>query len=172
MSRADHRRTLDRLETQHTTTSGAGRDSRQELFDRLERMASAVLDDDNTWNTYDPAEIVADCETRIEQAMTDLREAQTEAAALLTDRYPPHCDTADRRRHHAQYVTGGADSAHGRSMMLENLRDLAAADVASGRPIEPAPTHRPDGSPIVWRPQVGSMSIAELSALMFTRCDS
>ena len=171
MSRAHHRRTLDRLETQHTTTSSEGRDYRQELLDRLERMASAVLDDGNTWNTYDPAEIVADCEIRIEQAVTDLREAQTEAAALLADRYPTHCDTPDRRRHHAQNATSRADSAQSRSVMLTNVRGLAAADLASGRRIEQAPPHRPGGSP-VWRQEVRSMSIAELSALIFTRCDS
>jgi hypothetical protein len=172
MSRADHRRTLDKLETQHTTTSGDGRDYRAELLDRLERMASAVMDEGNTWNTYDPAEILADCETRIEQAVADLREAQTEAAALLADRYPLHCDSPDRRRHHAQYVTGRADSAQSRSVMLSNVRDFAAADVASNRPIEPAPTHRPDGCPIAWRPQVVSMSIAQLTALMFSRHES
>ena len=172
MSRADHRRTLDKLETQHTKTSGSGRDYRAELLDRLERMASAVLDDGNTWNTYDPAEILADCETRLEQALSDLREAQTEAAALLAGRYPRQCDTPERRQYHARHVTGRADSAQGRSAMLRSVRDFAATEVASGRPIEQAPTRRLDGSPIAWRPLVASMSIAELWALTFTCCDS
>ena len=135
-------------------------------------MASAVKQGGNTWNTYDPAEIVNDCDARTERAETDLREAQTQAVALLAGRYLPHCNTPDRRQHDAQNVSARADSAQSRSMMLANFRDLAAADVASGRPIAAVPTQRPDGSPIVFPQRVESMSIAELSALMFTRCDS
>jgi len=170
MTRADHRRTLERLEAHRAISNPQdGQDHRTELLAKLKMMAVAVGDDGNTWDTYDPVEIVAACDERMVDADADLRETQAVAAELLAGRYPRHCDTPERRRSLDRSVTSRADGALARTVTLGGIRGAAAADLGADRPVGPTPTHRPDGAPIAWRARIESMSIAELVALRLTR---
>ena len=153
------RRRLERMEARHEPT-GDGVDYRQVLLDRLEAQAES-LRLSGGWETYDPADIVADCDVRIAAADIEFRAKQSKAAELLDGRgYPAHAKTPENRGHVRRNVAEGARSAMNIRNMLAPVRATAVAEL--GRPVADAPDVR-------FRRPVASFSVAEIVTLHASR---